>query len=86
MRLPTDDKLALCTEFTGSEYTTESIQQACAGGAQYSANPCPPAGLVGKCIDHCGESSESVGYVYEGTPEAVKRACLANSPPGYFVR
>ena len=75
----------LCTEFTGAEFTTDAIMQACTAPSIFTTHPCPTAGLVGKCIDRCGESAESAGYLYRGTAESVRRACLANNPPGFFV-
>jgi hypothetical protein len=85
-RLADEKEMMLCIEFTGSQYTADSMLQACAAPSQYSTEPCPTSGLAGKCISFCGEPSESVGYIYRGTPESVQRACLANRPPGYFMR
>jgi hypothetical protein len=85
-RLADEKEPMLCIEFTGSQYTVDSMLQACAAPSQYTTQPCPTSGLAGKCISFCGEPSESVGYIYRGTPDSVRRACVANRPPGYFVR
>jgi len=55
-----------CIEFTGSIFSTSSINSACSGtGLMSSTSPCPAMGQVaGHCIEHCGASDEDVVYYY----------------------
>jgi len=75
----------VCIEYTGAEFSAATVQEACSAvSGQFTSDGCPTAGLVGRCINQCGQSTESVGYFYEGTPADLQKSCTSSSG-GYYL-
>jgi hypothetical protein len=83
--------LSFCTDYTGSEWTLGTNQQACPmidGNGTYglaSASPCPTANQVGgSCVTHCGDAIENVTHWYTAsgdTAAQVKSGCTGTYLP-----
>lgn len=78
-----------CFEFTGSTFATpgESMADCDLLGGVLTTQPCPTAGVVGKCIDSCGQPSETVLYAYASTcnctAASLQQSCIMNGD--YFL-
>ena len=65
----------VCTEYTGTGFTSDGVRETCGDSGIYRAGPCSIAGAVGSCTYDRGEPSEHAMFYYQGEASWYQEDC-----------